>query len=92
MNDERETSGPAMRSRSSSRSSDRVSEVFAFILPIYYLGKITTSHAYPPIDLDPGSTAVVEYSARHDGAALDALAYEYEPCLPAFQHRQRTWC
>jgi hypothetical protein len=39
----------------------------------------------PPTDLDPGSTAVVEYSARHDGAALDALAYEYEPDLPAFQ-------
>jgi hypothetical protein len=39
----------------------------------------------PPADLEPGSPAVVEYSARHDGAALDALAYEYEPDLPGIR-------
>jgi Domain of unknown function (DUF4124) len=38
----------------------------------------------PPSDLEAGSAAVAEYSARHDGLALDALIYEYEPYLPQF--------
>lgn len=32
-----------MRSKSLSKSSERVREVFAFILPIYYLGRIISS-------------------------------------------------
>jgi hypothetical protein len=38
----------------------------------------------PPFDLYVGSAAVLEYSARHDGLALDALIDEYEPYLPQF--------
>jgi hypothetical protein len=38
----------------------------------------------PSADLAVGSAAVSEYSARHDGLALDALAEEYEPYLPQF--------
>jgi hypothetical protein len=38
----------------------------------------------PPSDLYAGSAAVVDYSARHDGLALDALIDEYEPYLPQF--------
>jgi hypothetical protein len=48
MNDEREISGPAIRSKSLSRSSERVREVFAFILPVYYLGRIR-SRGWPPL-------------------------------------------
>jgi uncharacterized protein DUF4124 len=36
----------------------------------------------PPADLEAGSAAVMEYSARHDGQSLDALVYEYGPYLP----------
>jgi hypothetical protein len=36
----------------------------------------------PPADLEAGSVKVAGYSARHDGPALDALSYEYEPYLP----------
>lgn len=39
----------------------------------------------PSTDLTAGSAAVSEYSARHDGLALDALADEYEPYLPQFR-------
>ena len=35
-----------------------------------------------PADLQAGSAAVMEYSARHDGQALDALIDEYGPDLP----------
>jgi hypothetical protein len=38
----------------------------------------------PPSDLYAGSAAVADYSARHDGLALDALIDEYEPYLPQF--------
>jgi hypothetical protein len=38
----------------------------------------------PPGDLYAGSPAVADYSARHDGLALDALIEEYEPYLPQF--------
>jgi hypothetical protein len=38
----------------------------------------------PSADLAAGSAAVSEYSARHDGLALDALVEEYEPYLPQF--------
>lgn len=38
----------------------------------------------PPTDLYAGSAAVADYSARHDGLALDALIDEYEPYLPQF--------
>jgi len=39
----------------------------------------------PPLsDLYAGSAAVADYSARHDGLALDALIDEYEPYLPQF--------
>ena len=38
----------------------------------------------PSADLGAGSAAVGEYSARHDGLALDALEEEYEPYLPQF--------
>jgi hypothetical protein len=38
----------------------------------------------PPSDLYAGSAAVADYSARHDGLALDALIEEYEPYLPQF--------
>jgi hypothetical protein len=38
----------------------------------------------PPSDLYAGSAAVTDYSARHDGLALDALIDEYEPYLPQF--------
>jgi hypothetical protein len=38
----------------------------------------------PSADLAAGSPAVSEYSARHDGLALDALMEEYEPYLPQF--------
>ncbi len=31
-----------------------------------------------------GSAAVMDYSARHDGPALDAIVYEYELELPKF--------
>ena len=44
MNDERETFGPAMRSSSFRRSSDRVREVLAFIVPAYYLGRMLSRH------------------------------------------------
>jgi hypothetical protein len=37
-----------------------------------------------PSDLHAGSAAVADYSARHDGLALDALIDEYEPYLPQF--------
>jgi hypothetical protein len=37
-----------------------------------------------PSDLYAGSAAVADYSARHDGLALDALTDEYEPYLPQF--------
>jgi len=36
----------------------------------------------PPSDLYAGSAAVADYSARHDGLALDALFDEYEAYLP----------
>lgn len=39
----------------------------------------------PPSDLFAGSAAVADYSARHDGLALDALFDEYEPYLPQFR-------
>jgi hypothetical protein len=35
-------------------------------------------------NLSAGSAAVADYSARHDGLALDALFEEYEPHLPQF--------
>jgi len=38
----------------------------------------------PRSDLSAGTTAVMDYSARHDGLALDALFEEYEPYLPQF--------
>jgi len=38
----------------------------------------------PPSDINAGSAAVADYSARHDGLALDALVDEYEPYLPQF--------
>lgn len=38
----------------------------------------------PPSDLYAGSAAVADYSARHDGLALDALIDEYDPYLPQF--------
>lgn len=38
----------------------------------------------PPSDLGLGSAAVMDYSARHDGPALDAIVYEYELELPKF--------
>jgi hypothetical protein len=38
----------------------------------------------PSADLFAGSAAVADYSARHDGLALDALIDEYEPYLPQF--------
>jgi hypothetical protein len=38
----------------------------------------------PRSDLYAGSAAVADYSARHDGLALDALIDEYEPYLPQF--------
>jgi hypothetical protein len=38
----------------------------------------------PPSDLYAGSAAVADYSARHDGLAIDALIDEYEPYLPQF--------
>jgi len=38
-----------------------------------------------PADLYAGSAAVADYSARHDGLALDAIIDEYEPYLPKFQ-------
>jgi hypothetical protein len=38
----------------------------------------------PPGDIYAGSPAVADYSARHDGPALDALIDEYEPYLPQF--------
>jgi hypothetical protein len=38
----------------------------------------------PPSDLYAGSAAVTDYSARHDGLALDALHDEYEAYLPQF--------
>jgi hypothetical protein len=38
----------------------------------------------PPSDLYAGSAAVADYSARHDGLALDALSDEYEPWLAQF--------
>jgi uncharacterized protein DUF4124 len=38
----------------------------------------------PPADLYASSAAVADYSARHDGVALDALIDEYEPYLPQF--------
>jgi Domain of unknown function (DUF4124) len=38
----------------------------------------------PPTDLYAGSAVVADYSARHDGLALDALTEEYEPYLPQF--------
>jgi hypothetical protein len=38
----------------------------------------------PPSDLYAGSAAVADYSARHDGLALDALIDEYEVFLPQF--------
>ncbi len=37
-----------------------------------------------PSDLYAGSAAVSDYSAQHDGLALDALIEEYEPYLPQF--------
>lgn len=39
----------------------------------------------PPSDLYAGSAAVADYSARHDGLALDSLIDEYEPYLPQFR-------
>jgi hypothetical protein len=39
----------------------------------------------PSAELNVGSPTVTEYSARHDGSALDALAYEYEPDFPQFE-------
>ncbi len=38
----------------------------------------------PRSGLYVGSAAVADYSARHDGLALDALIDEYEPYLPQF--------
>jgi hypothetical protein len=38
----------------------------------------------PPSDLYAGSPAVADYSARHDGLALDALIDEYDSYLPRF--------
>jgi Domain of unknown function (DUF4124) len=38
-----------------------------------------------PAELQLGSTTVVEYAARQEGTALDALYAEYEAFLPAFQ-------
>ncbi len=38
----------------------------------------------PTSNLYAGSAAVADYSARHDGLALDALIDEYEPYLPQF--------
>lgn len=38
----------------------------------------------PPANLYASSAAVANYSARHDGLALDALIDEYEPYLPKF--------
>jgi hypothetical protein len=38
----------------------------------------------PPSDLYAGSAVVADYSARHDGLALDALVDEYGPYLPQF--------
>jgi hypothetical protein len=37
-----------------------------------------------PSDLYAGSAAATDYSARHDGLALDALIDEYEQYLPQF--------
>ena len=39
----------------------------------------------PPSDLNVGSAAVADYSARHDGLTLDALTDEYESYLPQFR-------
>jgi hypothetical protein len=39
----------------------------------------------PPVDLAVGAAAVSEYSARHDGLALDALGDDYESYLPQFR-------
>ena len=38
----------------------------------------------PRAGLFAGSAPVAEYSARHDGAALDSLISEYEPYFPQF--------